>query len=306
MLDETYLRVTEDELMARFAPVASLGDRARYLTYYRRSVEAATVLSRLPADADPKVLKAAETLGLQMQKDERFWVVDTLMSFYRSPDRLTLFEKLLQCAMPGLFAQGPGADRCRELLGDPAKLELFFEVNLPSPPAYQDFLRANLDSRSLVPWLTERAHSSPRKRLEGTTKVDALLIAPDTGFSVLFEAKVLSDTSCQIRFDAMRNQIARNIDVMLEANHGIAAPLNRRDPRQTCFVLITPELFLRNPDTRLYGWLMNDYQNPDGQLLSKHLPWRSDQGQLDDISQRLGWISWEQCKVVNSDACPWL
>jgi hypothetical protein len=29
--------------------------------------------------------------------------------------------------------------------------------------------------------------------LEGATKVDAMLIAPETGFAVLFEAKVLAD-----------------------------------------------------------------------------------------------------------------
>ncbi len=40
------------------------------------------------------------------------------------------------------------------------------------------------------------------------------------GVAVLFEAKVLSDISCRIEYDATRNQIARTIDVMLECNAG--------------------------------------------------------------------------------------
>jgi len=78
-------------------------------------------------------------------------------------------------------------------------------------------------------------------RLEGATKVDAVLLAPDTGFAVLFEAKVLADVSGGVEFDVLRNQIARNIDVMLEPNPRVMCPLNQRNPDRSCFVLLTPE-----------------------------------------------------------------
>ena len=39
-----------------------------------------------------------------------------------------------------------------------------------------------------------------------------------TGVAVIFEAKVLSDISAHVTFDLARNQLARSIDVMLEAN----------------------------------------------------------------------------------------
>jgi hypothetical protein len=61
--------------------------------------------------------------------------------------------------------------------------------------------------------------------LEGATSVDALLLNEDTGLAVLFEAKVLSDTSSHTSYDAARNQLARNVDVMLEANDTLADPV---------------------------------------------------------------------------------
>lgn len=43
------------------------------------------------------------------------------------------------------------------------------------------------------------------------------------GVAVIFEAKVLSDISTHVTFDLARNQLARNIDVMLDANPTLAA-----------------------------------------------------------------------------------
>src|SRR5260221_14316416 len=68
--------------------------------------------------------------------------------------------------------------------------------------------------------------------LEGATKADGVLIAPKTGFAVLFEAKDLADASGGIGFGLLRNQIARSIDVMLEPNPNQQEPLTRRRPGQ--------------------------------------------------------------------------
>jgi hypothetical protein len=53
-----------------------------------------------------------------------------------------------------------------------------------------------------------------------------VLLAPDTRLAVLFESKVLSDVPGGVEFDVLRNQIARNIDVMLEPNPRLMCPLN--------------------------------------------------------------------------------
>lgn len=140
--------------------------------------------------------------------------------------------------------------------------------------------------------------------LEGATKVDAVLFAPKTRFAVLFEAKVLADASCSIGFDVLRNQIARNIDVMLEPNPNLRWPLKQRCPERTCFVLITPEVFRDHPESRLYGWLMGNYRrNPEA--LRRHLPRRAGID-FSAVATRLGWLIWEACNQLSTRACPWL
>jgi hypothetical protein len=58
-------------------------------------------------------------------------------------------------------------------------LALFFEVNLPSPRDYREWLRNHLDERVPIPYLREMA-AARRSRLEGQTHADAMLLAPDT------------------------------------------------------------------------------------------------------------------------------
>jgi hypothetical protein len=71
----------------------------------------------------------------------------------------------------------------------------------------------------------------------------------------------------------MRNQIARNIDVMLELNPDLCPPIKERKPERTLFLLLTPRLFKNNPSSRLYGSKFTDYKlNPS--LLANDLPHR--------------------------------
>ena len=117
-----------------------------------------------------------------------------------------------------------------------AKLGLFFEVSLPTPTGDTGrYLVARDPDRVLVPYLLESATRTGRRpgaRWRDPTKVDAILIAPRTGFAVLFEAKVLADASSSVGFDVLRNQLARNIDVMLAAQpEPPAAPLPSTAPR---------------------------------------------------------------------------
>jgi hypothetical protein len=104
---------------------------------------------------------------------------------------------------------------------------------------------------------------------------------------------------------------ARCIGVMLEENHTLPAPLSHRKPERTFLVLLTPALTQpgRTGDaiskSRLYGWLMPAYKDPDSSLLRQHLPHR-DSSQLAESAKRLGWASWEDCQAVIPSACPWL
>ena len=129
------------------------------------------------------------------------------------------------------------------------------------------------------------------------------MLLADNGVAVIFEAKALSDISTHVTFDLARNQLARNIDVMLDANPTLAAPLNLRKPERTFLVLLTPALTQpgRAGDaiskSRLYGWLMPAYQDPGNSLLHQHLPHR-DSSELARAAGRLGWASWEDCHSV--------
>jgi hypothetical protein len=302
VIDEIYLPFTPDVLSQHFAEVAGNADPARHLTYYLTSkVNRASFLAGEVAGTTSKDLRVVRR-GQQIEKDERFWVVAALMRmFHDTPDRTVAFAEVLRRCQ-GLQLPIGGFGTWEEALG--GELHLYFEANLPSPAVYREYLRDNLINRTLPIPNLRRAGAARGARLEGATKVDALLIAPETGFSVLFEAKVLADMSCGIEFDVLRNQMIRNIDVMLDTNAALRHPLNLRDPERTCFVLLTPNVFRANREGRLYGWLFDAYKDRP-ELLRKHLPYR-DEILLSTVPSRLGWLTWEDLNEVKSDACPWL
>jgi len=168
--------------------------------------------------------------------------------------------------------------------------------------------RENLTKRQFIPYVVDAAHRPDsdkiRRGLEGPTHLDALLLNEENGFAVFFEAKVLSDISHGISFDVARNQIARNVDVMLETNPDLPRPLNQRDPARTLFALLTPRYFREDPSSRHYGMLLPQYQtNPAS--LGRDIPHRTDVD-WPGVSRRLGWLTFEDCHEVQVGACPWL
>ena len=245
--------------------------------------------------------------GRQMEKDERFWIVSALMNLFHSKgelDRPTLFADLMARASirpPEAFGSWQAAFA--------GGLHLYFETNLPSPPSYRSWLQGHLRKRVLVPYLHEAA-SRAGSRVEGATKLDAMLVAPRTGVAVAFEAKVLSDASHSITNDVLRNQIARIIDTLLDRNPTLMPPLDQRVPAYSYFVLVTPEVFRHenNDDFlggRLYSWLMRAYLDPDDILLKKHLSHRGPD-QLAGVPARIGWTTWDDMNLVLPGSCPWL
>lgn len=138
---------------------------------------------------------------------------------------------------------------------------------------------------------------------EGATHVDALLLNASNGFALLVEAKVLSDVSYQVSFDIARNQLARNIDVMLERNPLLEPPLRDRDPEKSLFLFQSPAMFKTNPHVRLYGWLLQDYKNP--RAIARDLPHRGGRD-WGSVASRIGWLTWEDCETVLPGSCKWL
>src|SRR5215472_9276316 len=179
VIDEVYLPFSASELAGHFAPVKARGEPDRHLTYYRASAKAAAEFRLEPAAGSPAEARRARIRGRQMEKDERFWVAAELMSLFHADGKDPLVRLLSGCL--GRVPPFEGVSRWDEALG--ANPVLYFEASLPSPPSYQQHLAQQLDERIIVPYLQEAARRQGT-RLEGATKVDALLLAPDTGFAV--------------------------------------------------------------------------------------------------------------------------
>lgn len=309
LLHERYLPFTREQLSQHFAEVHTSGSPERHLRYYTDSISRGSQYAEQSRNPAFRPTPGETGLARQMEKDERFWVATALMNLFHADGgerRAGLLAGLLTRA--GL-AHPEGFDSWTAALA--GTLHLYFEVNLPSPPKYNAWLRTHVDERTPIPFLQEFAAANHRG-LEGATKVDAMLLAPDTGLGISFEAKVLSDVSTHIRYDMARNQLARNIDVLLDANCApLAQPLISRKPKLSYLVLLTPDL-LRDQEaegaaakSRLYGWLMPAYQDPASTLLGQHLPHRT-AAEVAGAAGRLGWASWEDCNDLLPGACSWL
>jgi hypothetical protein len=237
----------------------------------------------------------------QIEKDERFWTAATLLTLFHHAESRGCLATLLA----GAFGAAPpvvGLDTWEACLAGP--LHLSFETVLPSPPAYTEWLRAHTEERQLIPYVRHACAGSVTKALEGPTHLDALLINLSNGFAVAFEAKVLSDISCQVSYDIRRNQIVRNLDVVLHSNDDMPEPLSCRRPDRTLLTLLTPGTSRCHPESRLYGWLLREYRDSP-EALARDLPhrFRDDWGV---VAKRLGWMTWEDCQAVLPGACAWL
>ena len=305
-MQEKYLPFKEDVLIKHFAPVGKhVKANRNHLNYYLRSIGKYEECKNNSILGKPLY----ETKGpCQIQKDERFWTVNTLMSIYHSSNRVNelciLFEKAFGKKVP-ISIENNSWEEC--LTSD--NLKLYFEVDLPSPPTYKKNLcslyeKGNIQEHQIIPFILASAHG--KETLEGSTQVDALIVNPTNGFSVLIESKVLSDVSIAVTYDVVRNQIVRNIDVMLEKNGKLCDTLKKRDPNKSLFLLLTPKLFKDNPTSRLYGYKIREYQdkNKGVDALKRDLPHRAKE-ELRNIPSRIGWLTWEDFKEVNKKCSPW-
>ena len=293
MIDATYLPFTAEQLADHFT-----GNTAGHVAYFERSARRRR--AHLGPDGSLPSL-ARSRRPRQMEKDERFWTVAALKGAFDRPDRTEIFVRMLSSAFGTVPPLKPLESWEECLHGD--VLHLYFEAQIPSPPSYVRWLRENLADRHLIPHVLDAAGATTR-RLEGATHVDALLLNPSNGFSVLIEAKVLSDISPTVSFDIFRNQLVRNIDVMLEPTAGQAPPLDRRDPDRSLFALLTPEAIRKRPASRLYGWLIGEYHG-DADALPRDLPHRQGQDWR-DVSQRLGWLTFEDIERAAPGVCRWM
>lgn len=303
-LHNKYLPFSEDKLKKHFIeiPHKENSNLDKHLKYYKSSIERYKEFENKKNVIQKKQIK----LVRQIEKDEKFWTINAFLTFFYSQCRKVELIELLKIS----FGNKPPLinfnDWTECLNGD---LHLFFETKLPSPKSYLNWIKENINKQQLIPYILENAIKNKnefRNNLEGATKVDAILINSTNGFSIVIEAKVLSDISYQITNDITRNQIVRYLDVILDSNENLHPPLNKRIPENTLFLLTIPGKIKSNPHTRLYGYKYNDYKsNPEN--LSKELPHRNfNKEQVIELSKRIGWISWEEINGINKNCCNWV
>ena len=305
VIDPRFLPFTVDDLMSHMPPQgASALDRPeRWVNHFVTSAARYNQFQAAYPERRGVPISATRT-GAQVEKDERFWTATTFMHLMRSDDPGASLTAILVDTYGRNPPSRTQASSWNELLDGP--LQMYLEVALPSPREFQAELASRIDQHPVeyVRLAARRSGSDEVKaNLEGRTNVDAVVVNPDTGFGLLVEAKVLSDVSHDVSFDPIRNQIARNVDAMLDANPALARPLASRRPDRSFFLLTTPQLFLEHPTSRLYGWLMNDYRDNPGSLARDLVHRASD---LDGVVERIGWTSWERINEVLPGACPWL
>ena len=173
VIHREYLPFTPRQLSQHFAPVTAMGD---HLAYYRASAKRAADFKASPPAGTPAEMRQAIKWGRQMEKDERFWVAAALMQLFHAPDRIDLFARVLRHCLGE--APPDSLPSWEAALGEDQFL--YFEANLPSPAGYSRQLGPHLDEHILVPYLREAAERTMQRgeKLEGPTKVDALLTRP--------------------------------------------------------------------------------------------------------------------------------
>jgi hypothetical protein len=270
------------------------GDKERQAAYFRRSAE--NYMRFLTSGVTER--SVSPRVALQIEKDERFWTASALMALVNHP------PEVLVAVLTAAFGPTPPLrgfetwEQCVE-----GGVELILEAALPSPKAYGEWLRANISARHVIPHVLSGASERGARTLEGATHVDGVFVSKATGFALFIEAKVLSDISYGVTFDAFRNQLVRNLDVLIEPTT-VPDAIAQRDPDATLFALLTPECFRRHWQSRLYGWLFREYTtNPNA--ICRDLPHRPGL-EASYLAQRMGWLTYEGINAAAPGACPWL
>jgi hypothetical protein len=162
---------------------------------------------------------------------------------------------------------------------DDEDLRLQFEYTIPSPRSYTEQLRKSVCNHP-VKYLREEAKD--KEILEGNTHVDLALI--NSKLLVLVEVKFTSDIQVDVKFDPIRNQLARLVDAGMEASRG----------RKLVVLLVSPEWGYKSKN-RLYCYKVDEYR-ASMENVRADIPHRS----LGEITNTLLGVAWVSLEFVAS------
>lgn len=284
MMHKKLMPFREDHLIKYFNPQSQI----EHLKYFKESID-----NYLKYESDKNnFTKKSYRKYRQAEKDERFYTTRTFISLFErdSKDIQRLLKEILKNNFgdtPPLVLYNKYPTSWDNLLNGEIKLK--FEYDVPAPKEYKNHLSINLNKTHFVPYVLDagtKENNNFRKDLEGPTQIDAYIEVVSSGLKLFIEAKYLSDISCSVSYDVTRNQIARNIDVMLD-----------QEKDKSLFLLITPKHFKERPLTRFYGYKMTEYKN-DYRCLMNDLHHRTNLDSTDwsNISKRIAWTTWDDLK----------
>jgi len=284
MMHKKLIPYKEKTVKRYFNPIS----QEEHLNYFRKSIDRYKEYETNQAKFSHKKYK----IYRQAEKDERFYTTRTFINLFERTDKKAILKKILVNAfgeIPPIKSSKKYPQSWDNLVTD--DMTLCFEKDLPAPKEYKEFLSNNLNKRHFVEYIIDSGTDKDghyRKNLEGPSQIDAFIECKSSRLKIIIEAKYLSDISCDVTYDVTRNQIARNIDVMLEQSTDMSL-----------FLLITPQYFKERPNTKLYGYKMNDYMNNYLTLMAD-LSHRSniEPSEWQHITKRIAWITWEELKKL--------
>ena len=183
--------------------------------------------------------------------------------------------------------------------GCPSKERLLWLLNHTQDPrvaesggASEDPKRLSLVRQHLDEYTRHINDGKTRSRrkwiLEGPTEFDVIIRCP--GLMVAVEAKLYSDVSTKITWDAGRDQISRVVDVGLE--------VARQESREFCFLLISDRR--QHDPPKHYERLMPECRaNPPAGLSADHLGWLTWGGIYDWLAEQKSQCSATQVSWID-------
>jgi hypothetical protein len=189
-----------------------------------------------------------ETYPNQYDKAEELITFYTFAPLVLSLSRVGLVNRILSLARVSAYEENVA--------------DIALERQYKSPKGYLKWIKDEAKNHP-VEYIREQAniHKS-NQPLESNTHVDAFIETDK--LLIFFEIKFTSDIAYDTAFSPSRNQLARLIDVGLEANE--------HNGKEVLVILSTPRRFFEKK-SRLYYYKINEYTNPD--KIKEDIEWRS-------------------------------
>ncbi len=222
----------------------------------------------------PKSAKAQDMERIYTSPNSEDWVTWNILRALQGTERDGWWAGVVEAAQADA---GPSARWAS--LERPPTVDLWRSVN--TPPEYEGASRSRMRVSNNLEWRQRAANPRP---VEGRTEVDLVFEGDD--YLVFVEAKLQSDISQGTTYDPDRNQIARNIDCLIE----------EAGDREPFFWMFVRD---RLP-TRRYEAVIDMYRLKSASL--HHLLPHRDPELLDRIVESIAIVTWDDLvSLVNDD-----